>query len=63
MPTRKKAAQAPPSGLSRDVKTRIDEDLYRRVIERARRDDRSESSVVRQALRQFLAAEDGEATA
>jgi predicted transcriptional regulator len=59
MPAKKKAAAAPSSsGLSRDVKTRIDEDLYQRVIERARRDDRSESSVVRQALRQYLAADE-----
>jgi len=49
--------------LTEDVKTRVDKDLKRRLLERARRDDSSESRLVRQALRQFLDADQEEAAA
>lgn len=60
MAPREKAKQKPQRarpGLTHDVKTRIDADLYQRVRERAKQEDRSESAIVRRALREFLGAE------
>ena len=58
---REKGKQAPRKterpGLTHDVKTRIDAELYRRVQERAKQEERSESAIVRRALREFLGAE------
>ena len=54
---RGKAKQKPQRarpGLTHDVKARLDADLYQAVCERARQEDRSESAIVRRALREFL---------
>jgi hypothetical protein len=54
---REKAKQKPRPGrpvLTHDVKTRIDAELYQRIQERAKLEDRSESAIVRRALREFL---------
>lgn len=41
--------------LSRDVKTRIDAELYEQIVREATRLDTSESRVVRLALRDYFA--------
>jgi predicted DNA-binding protein len=52
---RKAAATAAPSGrLDRDVKARIDAELYERLREVAVREERTESAIMRRALRHYL---------
>lgn len=50
----RKAAPPEAGGLSHDVKVRIDSDLAQRISEAARREDRSESAIVRRAIRLYL---------
>lgn len=51
---RKAAAATVPGRLDRDVKARIDAELYERLREVARREERSESAIMRRALRHYL---------
>lgn len=57
MPRKRTVEVAPPVGggpLDREIKTRIDRELHRRVREAAAREDRSEAAIVRRALRRYL---------
>jgi predicted transcriptional regulator len=53
-PKRKAATAEPVARLDHDVKARIDGELYRRLQEVARQEDRSESAIMRRALRHYL---------
>lgn len=54
MATKPKRAPVPSGRLDREVKARIDADLYRRLQSAATLEDRSESAIMRRALREHL---------
>jgi len=52
---RKRTAPSPrETALDRNVKTRVDAELHRRVQQAAEREERSEAAIVRRALRYYL---------